>query len=242
MENFWHTSDTIPAGFGFSHFDGFHLSWLGVFLAVLIGNVILYRKLGEKGRERWRRIVAALLVADELYMLIPMLITGRFSVDYLPFQLCSINIWVSAVHAWKPGKLLGNFLYTVGIPGALAALLFPTWTKLPLANYMLWHSFTVHILLILYPAVLTAAGDIRPEVKQIPGTLGLLAVFAAAAWLMNHFFDTNFMFLRYASKGNPLYIFKEVFGNHLWGFPILGTAVIAVMFAPVLLIRKLKRA
>ena len=125
MENFWHTSDTIPAGFGFSHFDGFHLSWLGVFLAVLIGNVILYRKLGEKGRERWRRIVAALLVADELYMLIPMLITGRFSVDYLPFQLCSINIWVSAVHAWKPGKLLGNFLYTVGIPGALAALLFP---------------------------------------------------------------------------------------------------------------------
>ena len=241
MENFWHSSDTIPPGFGFSHFDAFHLSWLGLFLIVLVTNVILYRKLGQTGRERWRKIVGALLVADEMFMVIPLLITGRYTAAYLPLHLCSINIWVSAVHSRKPSKLLGNFLYTVGIPGALAALLFPTWTKLPLANYMLWHSFTVHILLVMYPAVQTMAGDIRPEGKLIPKTLALLGVFAAAACVVNLLFDTNFMFLRYARAGNPLYIFQEAWGSHLYGFPVLGAAVIIVMYVPMGIIRKFRQ-
>lgn len=240
MEHFWDTWETIPKGMGFSHFDSFHLSWLGLFAMILVGNCLLYRKLGQNGRKRWRKIVALLLAADELFMLIPMLITGRFHVSYLPFHLCSINIWLIVIHAWKPGKLLDNFLYTVGIPGALAALLFPSWTRYPIANYMLWHSFTVHILLIVYPVVLTVAGEIRPEPKMIPKTLGLLLAFGAAAMAVNRIFDTNFMFLRYASKSNPLYWFETTMGNHLWGFLVLGAAVIFVMYVPLVFIRRRK--
>lgn len=48
-------------------------------------------------------------------------------------------------------------------------------------------------------------------------------------------FGTNFMFLMYAEAGNPLMWFEKTFGSYLVGFPVLGAAVILVMYTPVLL-------
>lgn len=237
MNHFWCTSDTIPDGLGYSHFSGLHLFWLGLLAASAVVNCLVYRKLGQKGRGIWRKSIALLLVGDELFKLIPMLILGTFRLSYLPFHLCSINIFVIAFHAWKPAKITGNFLYTVGIPGAMAALLFPTWTELPALNYMCIHSFSVHILLVLYPLVLTVAGDIKPCIRELPKSLLLLAGFALLALVLNLWWDTNFMFLMSASKGNPLYWFEVNCGNHLLGFPVMIAGVILVLYAPVELYR-----
>ena len=45
---------------------------------------------------------------------------------------------------------------------------------------------------------------------------------------VNLLLDTNYMFLMYADPGNPLYLFEQMWGNHLYGFPILITAVLIV--------------
>lgn len=233
MENFWCTSDNIPSGLGFSHFGPLHLFWLAVMVVVIAGNCLLYRKLGQTGRSRWRRTIAVLLVADELFKLIPMFILGTFRLTYLPFQLCSINLFIIAWHAVKPSKLTDNFLYAVCIPGALAAMLFPTWTKLPALNYMCIHSFTVHTLLVMYPLVLTVNGDIRPRLRELPKSLLLLLGMAAFAYGLNLWWDTNFMFLMRAGKGNPLYWFQQNWGSHLLGFPVIIAAIIVVMYLPI---------
>lgn len=241
MENFWCTSETIPRGLGFSHYSGLHLAWLAAGTVVIGLCCALYHRLGSRGRSKFRKTVAALLLADELFKLIPMMFLGTFQLDYLPFQLCSINLFVIAWHAWKPNKLLDNFLYTICIPGALAALLFPSWTKLPGLNYMCIHSFTVHILLVLYPVVLTVNGEIRPDVREVPRCLLLLVVMAGLALVLNLWWDTNFMFLMYASAGNPLCWFEDHWGSHLLGFPVLIAAVLIVMYAPWEIARKLKK-
>lgn len=241
MEYFWCTSDNIPKGLGFSHYDGFHLSWiLGGGLVILL-CCLLYRRMDERQRGIFRKTVALLLIADELLKDIPMLIMGVFHVKYLPFELCSINLFLIALHAWRPNRTLSAFLYTVCIPGALAALLFPTWTKLPPLNFMLIHSFTVHILLIGYPVMLLAAGEIRPRLRDVPKCLGILVILAGVALVLNLLWDTNFMFLMRASKGNPLYLFEQAWGSHLLGFPVLITAIVAVMYAPIEIYHKLKK-
>ena len=241
METFWCTSDNIPQGLGYSHYSGLHIAWLAALVLVTAVNCLLYRRLGEKGRGNWRKTMALLLIADELFKLIPMLIFGTFRLSYLPFHLCSINIFVIAFHAWHPGKLTDNFLYTVCIPGALAALLFPTWTKLPAWNYMCIHSFTVHILLVMYPVVLTLCGDIKPSIRQLSKSLLVLAGFALLALVLNLWWDTNFMFLMEADKGNPLYWFEANWGSHLLGFPVIIGAIVLVLYAPLELYRHWKK-
>lgn len=241
MEHFWKTVEVIPEGIGFAHYGALHLCWLTAFAVLAVLNCILYRKLGEKGRKIWRIVIASLLVLDEIYKQIPLFVNGLFTLEYLPLHLCSINIFVIVFHALKPTKYVGNYLYTVCIPGAMAALLFPTWNALPGANYMLIHSFTVHILLALYPIVLTVAGEIKPELKELPKALLLLAGLALFALICNLLMDANFMFLMYADPGNPLYLFKELWGSHLLGFPVIIVGILLVMHTPWVIAKMIKK-
>lgn len=241
MTYFIETSDTIPAGLGFSLFGGIHCMWLAILVIAVIANSVLYRKLSPKGQDRWQKIVAFLILLDEMWKDVWLIIGGNYSVSYLPLHLCSINIFLILLHCFKPSKTLDNFLYTVCIPGALAAALFPTWTKLPVANFMHLHSSTVHILLVLYPAVLAINGKLQISWKTIPKCLGLLAAMAVPIYFINIWLDTNFMFLMRADKGNPLYWFGQNWGSHLWGFPVLITAIMLVMYGPLELIRHLRK-
>lgn len=238
MNCFLDTVDTIPDGVGFSLFGGVHFMWLMILLIAVTANSILFHKLSEKGQDRWRKIVALLIVLDEIFKDVGLIVGGNFSVGYLPLHLCSINIFMIVLHCFKPFKTLDNFLYMVCIPGALAAALFPTWTKLPVANFMHLHSSTVHILLVLYPAVLAINGKLKITWKMIPKCLAILAMLAVPIYFVNLWLDTNFMFLMEADKGNPLYWFGENWGSHLWGFPVLITAIVLVMYGPLELIRK----
>lgn len=241
MQYFLDTTETVVAGVGFSHFDLMHIAWLVFFAVIVIANCIWYRKLSDNGKSIWKKTVALLIVLDEVFKVVMLIIGDRFQASYLPLHLCSINIFLITLHAWKPYKILGGYLYTVGIPGALAALLFPSWTSLPLGNFMHLHSFTVHILLALYPIVIGFAGELAPQTKALPKYLGILVCMAIPIYGINLLLDTNFMFLMSADPGNPLYIFEQMWGSHLLGFPVLITAVILVMYLPMELMRYFKK-
>ena len=240
MTYFLDTTETVVEGVGFSAFGATHLIWLGVLILVVAVNCILYRKLTEKGKRCWRKTVALLIAADELFKMVMLTVGGRYTPSYLPFHLCSINIFIILIHAWKPTKLLSGFLYTVCIPGAIAALLFPSWTALPFGNFMHLHSFTIHILLAMYPIVLGVAGDLNPSIRQLYKYLLMLIVMAIPVYIINVLLDTNFMFLMHADEGNPLYLFEQSMGSHLYGFPILITAVLIVMYVPLIIFRKIR--
>jgi len=238
MQYFIDTVETIEEGVGFTQFGGLHFAWLIIMAAVIVLNFLWYRRAGESERSRWNKTVAVLLLLNELFKMVILFIGGNYAANYLPLHLCSVNIFLIAWHAWKPNEMLSNFLYTVCIPGALAAILFPSWTKLPLLNFMHIHSFTIHIELMLYPMVLALCGVLKPSARGIPKCLLLLVMLAAIALVANLIFDTNFMFLMSAEKGNPLEFFESVFGNHLIGFPILIAAILVVMYVPMELYRK----
>ena len=236
MQHFLDTTDTIPAGMGFSYFSPFHLCWLGVIAAAIFLLCRLYRRSGAARRQRIRSCLALLTVADELFKDACLLLGGNFDPSYLPLHLCSINIFLVAIHARKPSKLLENFLYAFCVIPAAAALLFPvTWSSLPGANFMVIHSFTVHALLLCYPILLLSAGELRRDWRYFPRCFLLLAGFAIVALGANALFDSNFMFLSKATEGNPLLIFQTLLGCHLWGYPILMVPLFLVLYGPQLL-------
>lgn len=241
MEHLLDTVDTIGDGLGFAFYSTFHLCWLAVFVLFVVLSCIYYRRSDGQKRAKWRKTIAILLIADELFKMAVLFIGGNYDISYLPLHLCSINIFLIAAHAIRPSQTLGSYLYTVGVPGALSALLFPNWASLPPVNLMVLHSFTVHILLAAYPLVLTIGGDIKPKIKDIPRCLVLLFCLAAFAYGFNTVFDTNFMFLMYAPEGNPLRVFETMWGNHLYGYPIIIAAVLVVMYLPIIIQAAVRR-
>jgi len=239
MQHFWDCSATIPDGIGFEHYDGVHLFWLGVFALLTVSLIFIYKRASENTRRYIRYAFAALLIADELFKIIGLASHGNYTAGYLPLHLCSINIFIIAIYAIRPSKMLGNFLYIICIPAALAALIFPNWTNMPISNFMHIHSFTVHILLAAFPIILTVVGEIKPSIKYLPGCLVILLVGGAVALAFNLIFDTNFMFLMEAPKGNPLYWFAENTPSHLIGYPVIITGILIVMLTPFEVVRRI---
>lgn len=234
MKHFLDTVETIGDGLGFSLFGVQHIASLVLFVLLVVVSCRVYGAAGEEKRAFIRKLFAVLLLADELFKHVCLLVGGNFEWTYLPLHLCSINIFLITIHAWRPrNQVLGNFLYFVCIPAAIAALLFPTWTALPLLNFMTLHSTSVHYLLACYPIMLFSAGDIRPDIRALWRCLVLLCCMAVPIVGINLLLDTNFMFLMYAPEGNPLYWFAQHFGSHLIGFPVLLTLVCCVMYLPL---------
>ena len=239
--DFLQTIETIPPDRGFSYFGGLHLVWLAAFVLITVVCSLWYRRMNPGNRKVWKWTIAGLLLADELFKFFVLLAGGYLSWFYLPLHLCSINIFLISWHAVRPHRHLGCFLYAVCIPGALIALLFPAWNLLPITSAMHIHSFTSHILLALYPIVLTAAGEIRPTLRQLPVSVGILLILAGIVYFINRLLGTNFMFLMYAEVGSPLAWFAYNWGSHLWGFPVIAAGVWFIMYLPLGLGKKSKK-
>ena len=230
----------MPEGLGFQAFGPTHLLWLLGGLILWIGGCILFRKLSEPKRKLTLRLLGAYIFLQEMVKNTVLLLLGEFSWGHLPFHLCGINVLLIAFDAIKQVKTVRSFLYYFAIPGAMLALLFPNWTNMPAWNFFHIHSFTIHILLVLYPLLLVTTGQAQTDLKSALKGVGLLVVMAIPVYGLNLLWDTNFMFLMEPDSGNPLELFEKLLGSHLWGFPILLPIVVLVMYLPLRLLKKRK--
>jgi hypothetical integral membrane protein (TIGR02206 family) len=227
---------------GFQAFGLTHILWLLAGLLLCIAACIFYRKLSTDKRKIMLTVLGAYIFLQEMAKNLVLIFLGEFSWGYLPFHLCGINILLIAFDTIKQTKVVRSFLYYFAIPGAALALLFPNWTAMPVWNFFHIHSFTIHILLVLYPLLLVTTNQVSTDLKSaLQGTL-LLVAMAIPVYFLNLLWDTNFMFLMQPDSGNPLEMFEKLLGSHLWGFPILLPVVILVMYVPTLLFKKRKSA
>lgn len=237
---FFITSENIPEGVGFQAFGTIHILWLLAGLILCVAACLFYRKLTTDKRKIMLTVLGIYIFLQEMAKNLVLILLGEFSWAYLPFHLCGINILLIAFDTVKQTKTVRSFLYYFSIPGAMLALLFPNWTDMPLCNFFHIHSFTIHILLVLYPLLLVTTGQVSTDLKSALKGVALLVAMAIPVYGLNLLWDTNFMFLMKPDSGNPLELFEKLLGSHLWGFPILLPVVILVMYAPIFLIKKYK--
>ena len=239
---FFKTKDSIPEGLGFSTFDLTHITWLLIGVLLCVGACVLYKRLNARGQKIMLTSLGVYIFFQEMLKNVVVAAVGEFSWGYLPFHLCGINILLIFFDTIKQTRIVRNFLYYFGIPGAALALIFPNWTSQPVWNFFHLHSFTIHILIVMYPLILVTSGQVEMNIKSAFKSLILLVGFAIPVYFLNLLWDTNFMFLMRPDSGNPLEFFEKLLGSHLWGFPILLPVVIFIMYLPILIVKKRKTA
>ena len=238
MNMFFVSSENIPEGLGFQAFDLTHVLWLLAGAMVWIGVCLLHKRLSADKRKRLLRVLGIYIFSQEMVKNLVLILMREFSWGYLPFHLCGINILLITFDTFKQTKTVRTFLYYFAIPGAALALLFPNWTNMPVWNFFHIHSFTIHILLVLYPLLLVTTGQVATDLLSALKGVGLLVAMAIPVYGLNLLWDTNFMFLMRPDSGNPLELFEKLLGSHLWGFPILLPVVVLVMYIPLALLKK----
>lgn len=235
MPVFWKTKFTIEPGLGMGSYSLGHFFWLMLMLVMifLLGGKV-YRNAPESKRKAIRWITASAIMLDEILKDVIMPLTGQWDWSFLPLHLCSISVFVVFLHAMTGSRLLAEYLYAVTLPTALMAMVFPDWTgQLPLLNFMCFHSFSIHLLLVLYPCLLLCGG-FRPDWKRLLMIIPAVLLLAVIMYFVNNALDTNFFFVNGGGDGaNPLSLLEAHIGRlYLLAMPLIA----AICWLPMYII------
>ncbi len=234
---FFLAKENVPSDMGFEFYDGYHLSWLCLISLFVIVISIGYKKTKLKDRHTFRKIYGTVVLLTEVYYQLVLLITGQYNVNYLPFHLCGLAIFLCFYDCFKPNDVIREFLYCLCMPGALMALLFPNWSDCPIFNFSSINSFIVHGLLVAYPVMLINAKEFSPDYKKLPKCGCLLTAIACPMYFFNKIFDTNFLFINTPSEGSPLVALEDWLGNpgYIFGMMFMVMLCWFVLYIPVVI-------
>ena len=237
MITFWTTPRTIQSIFGSNYktypvFGMTHLLELGFAILIIMIISLIYRKLDNKKRDKILFVTTILIVIDELFKYAFTIPTNQWTWSYLPLHLCSINVFTTTIHTITKSNKIKEFLYALCLPGAILALISAPWLTAPVMNAMHIHSYTIHVLLILYP-ILLLAGGYRPTSKSILSNAIILICIAIPIFFINKALNTNFLYINDPSEVFITKFLYDLFGNfYVVSFPILICIVWLVMYLP----------
>ncbi|WP_301845158.1 YwaF family protein [uncultured Ruminococcus sp.] len=241
MSYFWLTLERIPDDLGFSLYDRTHLCWLLGICAGIVLLVWVCRRICEDTCRRLLQGIGWGMLGLEVLKVAVLLSTGQFRAAYLPLDLCGLSVFLEFAAVWKPHPLLLELLYSLSLPGACLALLFPNWFPLPLWNFFSIHSFVIHGLLVAVPVIFLARGTLRPDWKRLPFCFTMVAAACIPIVWVNHRFHTNFFFLSWPTSGSPLIWFGREFGNYRIGLPVLMALIWTGMYGIPALCQLIRR-
>jgi hypothetical integral membrane protein (TIGR02206 family) len=224
----------LPAGLGWEHFGVVRLSYLIGFALATVAMVIFYRRTNDARRRKIRIAYACIVVTLEVIKQIIRLVTGVYEPGLIPLHLCGMSIVFIAIHTFFPNRTTAELLYSLSLPGAVAALLFSDWNMYPLANFFCQQSFFIHFFEFSYPILLMSSGELRPRFTQLWRCVLYLLIVVPLVYFFNHAMNTNFFFLNEAAPGSPLSFLQSTLGNpgYVFGFVGLVFVVWLVMYLP----------
>ena len=233
MPDFLKSRFTIEPGKGMDSYSLGHFIWLGLLFFLIFFFGKKYRAADEDKRKKIRIVIASLIMLDEIVKDIIMPITGQWDWSFLPFHLCSISVFVVFIHALTGNRMLEEYTYAITLPTASMAMAFPDWTgALPCMNLMCIHSFSIHLLLVLYPCLLFYGGFI-PSAKQLFRLIPIVAFLAFVMYFVNGALGTNFFFVNGGGDGNPLtFLEKYIGGWYRLAFPVIAAICWIPMYLP----------
>ncbi|MCL4517447.1 MAG: TIGR02206 family membrane protein [Firmicutes bacterium] len=185
-------------------------------------------RLRKETRRRVMKALAVSVVMLEVARTVWALSVGHYDLArMLPLHLCGVMIFFEFFAVFTGKRLLEEFVYNTGLPGAFMALLTPEPSGYPLLSFQYLQSITVHALLALIPLLWLFGDGFRPNIKYLPKSFLLLSSLAVFDALVNKVLHSNYLFISKAPAQTPIELFDKWVG-HPWYVGLLLICVVIV--------------
>ncbi len=175
------------------------VEWLlPMFIIVIIGVILFVYKDKFKNNDvferRFRYTVGIFFLAIYLSHYIFRYVLYGFDTILLPFQLCSISMFLAIVLLFTKNKTIFTFVLYTGILGGFISLMFPV-IGYDSSYYRYYQYEIAHGILILTPIYFMAVFDYIPGKKETIYSFLILQAIATFMVVFNYFAGTDFMFV-----------------------------------------------
>jgi hypothetical integral membrane protein (TIGR02206 family) len=197
-----------------------------VALVVLIGlNVFLIsnKNASENTKHAIRWTLALILWGNEIAWHLWNYSVGRWTIQtMLPLHLCSVLVWVGALMLVTKNYSIYEFMYFLGIGGALQAVLTPDLGIYGFPHFRFFQTFISHGLIITSAIYMTVVEGYRPTWKSFLRVALWMNVYMVIVFFINSAIGSNYLMINGKPSTPsiidlmppwPIYIiYLEVFG------------------------------
>jgi hypothetical integral membrane protein (TIGR02206 family) len=217
----------------FALFGPGHLVSLAL-IALLALALTRLRGASEPARRRARITLAVSMLIGELSWHVWTLVyTGGWTLDrMLPLHMCTALAWVGMYTLLSLNPISYEFVYFLGIGGALQAVITPDAGQYGLPHFRAVQTLVTHGLLIVCAFYLTVVEGLRPTLRSIPRVIVGTLVYMAFVTVVNVAVGGDYMFTLHKP---PTASALDAFGPWPWYLlPMIGMGILncLVLYLP----------
>lgn len=241
MQNFWAGLDY--AGTPFQLFGVPHVTALGIVLVINFSFVWLRNFTSERLRQSIRYGLATLLIVNETLYHIWRLTTAQWTIqEMLPFHLCAVMVYLSAVMLVTQNKTLYSFLYFLGIGAAMQALLTPNAERWGFPHFRFFQTMISHGSIITAAVYMTLVERYRPYLKDIGKILIGMNIYMGLVQCVNMVVGSNYLWIARKPDFSSIIDYLGPWPWYILSMELFGIAVCLVLYIPFALIDWRKKA
>ncbi len=182
-------------GHAFELFGSAHLAVLG---ALLLLNLLLlgFKKSsdGTKGTIRW--LLALILLINEAAWHYWNYINGKWTIQtMLPLHLCSLLVWTGAWMLMTKSYRVYEFIYLMGIAGAVQALATPDLGIYGFPHFRFFQTFISHGLIVTSAIYMTVVEGFRPTWKSVLRVFAWTNIYAGIVFYINTLIGSDYLWI-----------------------------------------------
>ncbi len=210
-------------------------------LAVIAAAALLTPRLkswSPEAKRRLRYLAGAVLLVNEVGYHLWSAYWGIWNVQtMLPLHICSFTVWGSVYMLFTGDRnpYFYEFMYFMGIGGALQALLTPDANQYSFPHFRAFQTFISHGLLVLFPLYMTVVEGYRPTLKSFKRVFIVVNAYMIVVFFVNLALGSNYLFIGYKPNFPTLLDFLAPWPWYILQLEVIGFAVFGLLYAPFLL-------
>jgi hypothetical integral membrane protein (TIGR02206 family) len=219
-------------GPAFELFGTAHLAALG---ALVLLNLLLlrFKNTGDGTKSAVRWLLALILLINEMAWHYWNYQTGRWTIQtMLPLQLCSLLVWFGALMLILKSYRIYEFMYFIGIAGAIQALVTPDLGIYGFPHFRFFQTFLSHGLIVTSAIYMTVVEGFRPTWKSILRVTLWTNIYALIIYFVNAAIGSNYLMLNYKPDVPSLLDLLPPWPISILSMELIGVISILLLYLP----------
>jgi len=229
MTEFFAANYNGPA---FEYLGTAHLAALGTLVLL---NLLLFRfkhaSDGTKTTVRW--LLALVLLANEVAWHYWSYISGTWTIQtMLPLHLCSVLVWVGAWMLLTKSYRIYEFMYFMGIAGAIQVLATPDLGIYGFPHFRFFQTFISHGLIVTAAIYMTVVEGFRPTWKSMLRVAIWMNIYAVIIFFVNSYIGSNYLMINHKPELPSLLDLLPEWPIYILYMELIGIACMLLLYFP----------
>jgi hypothetical integral membrane protein (TIGR02206 family) len=219
-------------GPAFELFGNTHLAAIG---ALVLLNLILisFRNASDGTKAALRWLLALILLVNEIAWHYWNYSVGRWTIQtMLPLHLCSILVWLGALMLMTKNYRIYEFMYFMGIAGAIQALATPDLGIYGFPHFRFFQTFTSHGLIVTSAIYMTVVEGFRPTLRSILRVVIWTNVYALIVFFINSAIGSNYLMINHKPELPSLLDLLPEWPVYILYMELIGFVSILLLYFP----------